>query len=90
MATWAQVAVSLFSMIVVAVTFAEYFGYKKMTVRVDNVNVRYGAGTSYPIVTQYPKGKTVFVFKTVKDERGREWVKVNYSKKRYIAKWLLK
>lgn len=70
-------------------TFAQYFGYKKMTVKGLVLNVRNKPSTSGSIVGVKTKGQTVFIFETAKDSLGREWVRINFVKQMWVAKWLL-
>lgn len=70
-------------------TFATYFGYPKMTVNVPLANIRNKPSLSGVILGTKVKGQRVYVFKTVKDEKGQEWVQTNFIKNRWMAKRLL-
>lgn len=71
-------------------TFAQYFGYKKMTVNTALLNVRRTPSVYGTIVgTPLPKGRKVFIFEVKKDSKGREWARINYVYPRWVAKWLL-
>jgi len=71
------------------ITFAQYFGYRQMTVKGLVLNVRSKPSTAGSIVGVKTKGQKVFIFDTAKDEKGREWVRINFVKSQWVAKWLL-
>ena len=72
-----------------AMTFATYFGFKKMTVNVPVANIRNKPSIRGLILGTKVKGQKVYVFKTTKDEKGQEWVRTNFIYPRWIAKRLL-